>query len=151
MAAEIAQAVNDALTVRTSSLRADEVRLDRLSHSIEVTHDWAIRAHFAVRFGDETSDDGKQVTRKEQVLRAFNSPFWPFVLATTAVGQEGLDFHCYSHAVVHWNLPANPVDFEQREGRVHRYKGHAIRKNVARRFGLGAVGNAAARSVAGSV
>ena len=23
---------------------------------------------------------------------AFNSPFWPFVLATTSVGQEGLDF-----------------------------------------------------------
>ena len=33
--------------------------------------------------------------------------------------------------MVHWNLPANPVDFEQREGRVDRYKGHAIRKNVA--------------------
>jgi hypothetical protein len=32
---------------------------------------------------------------------------------------------------VHWNLPANPVDLEQREGRVHRYKGHAIRKNLA--------------------
>jgi hypothetical protein len=47
------------------------------------------------------------------------------------VGQEGLDFHLYCHAVVHWNLPANPVDLEQREGRVHRYKGHAIRKNVA--------------------
>ena len=62
---------------------------------------------------------------------AFNSPFWPFVLATTSVGQEGLDFHQYCHAVVHWNLPANPVDLEQREGRVHRYKGHAIRKNVA--------------------
>jgi hypothetical protein len=42
-----------------------------------------------------------------------------------------LDFHLYSHAVVHWNLPANPVDLEQREGRVHRYKGHAVRKNVA--------------------
>ena len=25
---------------------------------------------------------------------------------------------------------------EQREGRVHRYKGHAVRKNVARRWGL---------------
>ena len=62
---------------------------------------------------------------------AFNSPFWPFVLATTSVGQEGLDFHLYSHAVVHWNLPANPVDLEQREGRVHRYKGHAVRKNLA--------------------
>jgi hypothetical protein len=32
---------------------------------------------------------------------------------------------------MHWNLPANPVDLEQREGRVHRYKGHAIRKNLA--------------------
>jgi hypothetical protein len=55
------------------------------------------------------------------------------VLATTSVGQEGLDFHQYCHAVVHWNLPSNPVDLEQREGRVHRYKGHAVRKNVARR------------------
>ena len=64
-------------------------------------------------------------------LFAFNSPFWPFVLATTSVGQEGLDFHLYCHSVVHWNLPHNPVDLEQREGRVHRYKGHAIRKNVA--------------------
>src|SRR6202042_2438635 len=37
-------------------------------------------------------------------------------------------------AVMHWNLPSNPVDLEQREGRVHRYKGHAVRKNVARDF-----------------
>lgn len=50
-------------------------------------------------------------------------------------GQEGLDFHHYSHAVVHWNLPSNPVDLEQREGRVHRYRGHAVRKNVARQLG----------------
>jgi hypothetical protein len=56
------------------------------------------------------------------------------------VGQEGLDFHSYCHAVVHWNLPPNPVDLEQREGRVHRYKGHAIRKNVATKYGLGVVG-----------
>lgn len=33
--------------------------------------------------------------------------------------------------MVHWNLPGNPVDFEQREGRVNRFAGHAIRKNVA--------------------
>ncbi len=74
-------------------------------------------------------------TRSSEVRDAFNSPFWPFVLATTSVGQEGLDFHLYCHAVVHWNLPGNPVDLEQREGRVHRYKGHAVRKNLARDFG----------------
>jgi len=69
--------------------------------------------------------------RAESLSRAFNSPFWPFVMASTSVGQEGLDFHLWCHAVVHWNLPANPVDLEQREGRVHRYKGHAVRRNVA--------------------
>lgn len=31
-------------------------------------------------------------------------------------------------------MPGNPVDLEQREGRVHRYKGHAVRKNVAADF-----------------
>lgn len=31
-------------------------------------------------------------------------------------------------------MPSNPVDLEQREGRVHRYKGHAIRKNIASAF-----------------
>ena len=90
-----------------------------------------MRTRFALRFGDERSEDGQQVTRADQVRAAFNSPFWPFVVATTSVGQEGLDFHQYCHAVVHWNLPSNPVDLEQREGRVHRYKGHAVRKNLA--------------------
>ena len=36
---------------------------------------------------------------------------------------------------MHWNLPGNPVDLEQREGRVHRYKGHAVRRNVAAAHG----------------
>lgn len=31
--------------------------------------------------------------RPEEVRHAFNSPFWPHVLITTSVGQEGLDFH----------------------------------------------------------
>jgi hypothetical protein len=31
------------------------------------------------------------------------------------------------------------VDLEQREGRVHRYKGHAVRKNVAQVFGAEAL------------
>jgi hypothetical protein len=40
---------------------------------------------------------------------------------------------------VHWNLPSNPVDLEQRKGRVHRYKGHVIRRNLAKRCGLSAL------------
>jgi hypothetical protein len=55
------------------------------------------------------------------------------------VGQEGLDFHQYCHRVVHWNLPSNPVDLEQREGRIHRYKSHVIRRNLADNYGFKAI------------
>src|SRR5699024_8032152 len=89
-----------------------------------------VNSHLAARFGRAQTQD-QAAEREASVRQSFNSPFWPFVLASTSVGQEGLDFHTYSHAVVHWNLPSNPVDLEQREGRVHRYKGHAVRKNVA--------------------
>src|SRR6185436_151858 len=91
-----------------------------------------LRSRFAVRYGGR-NDDGSLAKREGALRRAFNSPFWPFVLCSTSVGQEGLDFHLYCHRVVHWNLPPNPVDLEQREGRVHRFKGHAVRKNVAKR------------------
>lgn len=86
---------------------------------------------FALRYGAQHHQ--QDALRPGEVRNAFNSPFWPFVVTTTSAGQEGIDFHWWSHAVVHWNTPANPVDFEQREGRVHRYGGHAIRKNIATR------------------
>ena len=89
----------------------------------------AFPSRFAMRFGANRYSQDE--ARLPEVRAAFNSPFWPFVLATTSIGQEGVDFHWWCHSVVHWDLPGNPVDFEQREGRVDRYKGHAIRKNVA--------------------
>jgi hypothetical protein len=93
-----------------------------------------IRCHFAVGyFNARLSDDS--ALRADKVRKAFNSPFRPFVLATTSIGQEGLDFHCYCRKVMHWNLPANPVDLEQREGRVNRYKCLAVRQNIAQRYG----------------
>ena len=94
-----------------------------------------MRPRFAIRFADPRASEDRQVDRATNVRASFNSPFWPFVLASTSVGQEGLDFHLYCHAIVHWNLPSNPVDFEQREGRVHRYKGHAVRINAAHLHG----------------
>ena len=91
----------------------------------------SFRSRFALRYGSKRHD--VESARQPQVRNAFNSPFWPFVLTTTSVGQEGIDFHWWCHAVVHWNLPANPVDFEQREGRVNRFGGHAVRRNIAAR------------------
>jgi hypothetical protein len=92
------------------------------------------RTHFAMRFG-QAKGDTAEGENPVDVRSAFNSPFRPFVLISTSVGQEGLDFHHYAHAIVHWNLPGNPVDLEQREGRVHRYKNHAVRKNIGAVFG----------------
>jgi len=36
---------------------------------------------------------------------------------------------------MHWNLPSNPIDLEQREGRVNRFKCLAIRQNIALKYG----------------
>jgi Helicase conserved C-terminal domain len=93
-------------------------------------------ARFALRYGSArgtVKTDDSSAERLASVQSSFNSPFWPMVLASTSVGQEGVDFHWWCHSLVHWNLPSNPVDFEQREGRVHRFKGHAVRKNVAQK------------------
>lgn len=93
-----------------------------------------MRTVFALRFGHIRIDDGEAIGQ-DAVRAAFNSPFRPFVLTSTSIGQEGLDFHPWCHRLVQWNLPGNPVDLEQREGRVHRYQGHAVRRNVAASHG----------------
>lgn len=36
---------------------------------------------------------------------------------------------------MHWNLPSNPIDLEQREERINRFKCHAIRQNIALKYG----------------
>lgn len=130
VAARIAGEVEGAVSMRASTNRVTDMSVSDGQLALST---FGMRHHFAVRFGRGVEDAAQN--REEQVRRSFNSPFWPFVLSSTSVGQEGLDFHVYSHAVVHWNLPSNPVDLEQREGRVHRYKGHAVRKNVARAYG----------------
>jgi hypothetical protein len=92
-----------------------------------------MRSHFAVGFYQQQGDE-KTSQRKENLRTAFNAPFRPFVLATTSIGQEGLDFHNYARKIMHWNLPHNPIDIEQREGRVNRFKCLAIRQSLAARY-----------------
>lgn len=94
-----------------------------------------MRSHYAVGFTKGEGDDAKKVNRKESIRNAFNSPLRPFVLATTSIGQEGLDFHNYCRKIMHWNLPSNPIDLEQREGRINRFKCLAIRQNIADLYG----------------
>ncbi|MBD9511990.1 DEAD/DEAH box helicase family protein [Ensifer sp. ENS10] len=73
--------------------------------------------------------------RNDALRKAFNSPFWPHLLATTSVGQEGLDFHLWCDRIVHWDLPSDPVDFEQREGRIARYASLTVRRSIAKDHG----------------
>ena len=72
--------------------------------------------------------------RPDEVRRAFNAPFWPHVVATTSVGQEGLDFHPWCRSLAHWDLCSGPVALEQREGRVSRFAGLSVRRAIARRL-----------------
>ncbi len=143
-ASEIAKEIAAALRFRTATVATDSVSQDPVTGDIRIgDKKLRLRSRFAVRYGSRQKDDPAQAERDTDLRRSFNSPFWPFVLCSTSVGQEGLDFHLYCHAVVHWNLPSNPVDLEQREGRVHRFKGHAVRKNVATRFAAAVRGGAA--------
>jgi hypothetical protein len=105
---------------------------------------FTLRAHAALAFTqnarvhrpDRKSPEPESL-RTEDLRRAFNSPFWPHVLASTSVGQEGLDFHAWCGTVAHWDLPGDPVDLEQREGRVDRYGGLQVRRAMARQLGTG--------------
>jgi hypothetical protein len=120
---DIAEAVHGALTLRPSPYSAFD--------PLHPTRRIPFSSRFALRYGTtRQSDEG---ARLPEIRAAFNSPFWPWVLATTSVGQEGIDFHWWCSSIVHWNIPANPVDFEQREGRVNRYGSLAIRRNLADR------------------
>ena len=137
-AGRIAHELADEVTA-VLSLGAATLRLDHFDwgprKGLKQEGDVGLRCRYALRFGDLRAEDGA-VARRSDVRRAFNSPFRPFILATTSIGQEGLDFHLYCHSVCHWNLPSNPVDLEQREGRINRYKCHAIRRGIACDYGL---------------
>ena len=119
----------DSMNLGTASIKVDDLNSfinDRRKN---------MRCHYAVDLGNQRveTEDGKK--RIKGIRHNFNSPFRPFVLATTSIGQEGLDFHTYCRKIVHWNLPSNPIDLEQREGRINRFKGLVIRQQIAKKYG----------------
>jgi hypothetical protein len=131
---ELSDFISDILSVRTATSDIEDYPtfLDNLTK--EKPKRKAIRSHYAVDFGTQKINTAKGAGRQINIRQAFNSPFRPFVLASTSIGQEGLDFHLYCKKIFHWNLPSNPIDFEQREGRIHRYQGLVIRLNLASKY-----------------
>lgn len=90
-----------------------------------------VRSFHDSKAGDTApSDEGEPVTT-HSLRAAFNSPFPRYVLASTSVGQEGLDFHRYCDSVIHWTPPASPSALRQREGRVDRYLSLQVRIALA--------------------
>lgn len=128
----IANHIGDILSVKTTSVKIDDYKTI-LSMANEKPKDKTMRCHYAVGFGGTKMVAGKS-GKEINVRQAFNSPFRPFVLASTSIGQEGLDFHLYCKKIFHWNLPHNPIDFEQREGRINRYKSLVIRQNLCDKY-----------------
>ena len=115
------------------NIRTTYVKVDSADGFIQ-GNNTKMRSHYAVDFGNQNMDVQKGRDRIKGLLDNFNSPFRPFVLATTSVGQEGLDFHFYCRKIMHWNLPTNPIDLEQREGRINRFKGLVIRQNIVSKY-----------------
>ncbi len=132
--------LQEVLGFRTSSV-ACQFRNNRRQTSDQISskankanNKYTLRCHYAVPLGNQKTTDEKGLQRVSSVRDAFNSPFRPFVLNSTSIGQEGLDFHWYCHQVIHWNIPSNPIDIEQREGRVNRYKSLVVRKRIAEKY-----------------
>ena len=124
----------DALKIHSASYMIDTYPAFKKRMRGEKYQRTFMRSHYAVGFTKSEGSESKNVDRKDSIRNAFNSPMRPFVLATTSIGQEGLDFHHYCRKIMHWNLPSNPIDLEQREGRINRYKCLAIRQDIAERF-----------------
>lgn len=132
---ELADELRDGLTIKSGRFSF---------HPIQGNRDdtFTLRCHVAMPFVQSrasTLEDGEKPIRTDEMRRAFNTPFWPYVLATTSVGQEGLDFHTWCDTLVHWDLCRNPVDLEQREGRIQRFGGLSVRRAIAQALAQQAV------------
>lgn len=64
-----------------------------------------------------------EVKDRQRLILGFNSPFYPNVLATTSVLQEGVNLHMQCCKVHHYGIAWTPGDNEQRVGRVDRLFG----------------------------
>jgi superfamily II DNA or RNA helicase len=66
---------------------------------------------------------GDNSAARQRLILGFNSPFYPNVLVSTSVFQEGVNLHMNCHQVHHYGIAGSPGDNEQRVGRIDRLFG----------------------------
>jgi len=107
--------MSDSLKIHSASYSVDTFNNFKSRVNGDKERRLTLRSQFAVGFVKGEGDDSQKNNRKESIRNAFNSPMRPFVLATTSIGQEGLDFHrletldfkgesAFHHSLVQWVL-----------------------------------------------
>jgi len=125
----------DVMNIRSVPIKIDDLNSFLNRNDLEnLKRDRSMRLHYGLDYGSQKVKSSSGSDRMVNIRQTFNSPFRPFILSTTSIGQEGLDFHYYCKKIVHWNLPSNAIDIEQREGRINRYKGLVIRQNIKEKY-----------------
>lgn len=71
-----------------------------------------------VLYGDKKGEDGKPVDRMKEIERFKDDPDIPLLIANKVIS-EGLDLQ-FCDTMVNYDLPWNPMDIEQRIGRIDR-------------------------------
>lgn len=77
---------------------------------------------------------GDNVDVRTAAAKSFSSPFWPMILFAGRGAQEGMDFHEYCLRLMHLTLPRGPVAFDQRQGRIDRFRSLLVRRRAAEIF-----------------
>ena len=91
--ARIAECIQSVLSLRTAQIRIDEINAVGDGFIVD---NFNTRCRFALRFGDIRDDNNQALVRADSVRDAFNSPFRPFILASTSIGPGRVGF---SHMV----------------------------------------------------
>tara|TARA_R110002050_G_scaffold95152_1_gene198081 strand:+ start:10779 stop:14378 length:3600 start_codon:yes stop_codon:yes gene_type:complete len=59
-------------------------------------------------------------TKNQRVMTSFNTPFFPDILISTSVLQEGVNLQYFCKQIIHYGIAWTPGDNEQRVGRIDR-------------------------------
>lgn len=94
---------------------------------------FAGKCSFAEQLCNDFFDNGGYADEEKQMetSKAFSSPLWPMILFAGKGAQEGIDMHEYALRIMHMTLPRGAVSYEQRNGRIDRFRSLLVRRRVA--------------------